>query len=340
VKAIADELNLSIGAAMGLRLDVVHWLNHSWPNVGSDSQDVINRQIGEYDIFIGILWKRIGSPTKRNVSGTLEEFKIAYEMWQKKPEMQIMMYFNQEPFYPSLTEVHSIQQILEFKQELKGKGLLYCEYHGQIEFERELRQHLSLIITKGLPTSKDSRYEKLAKNVLSNIEPIHSVALYATEVLTEQSTVALLYMDIDNFTRVNGSAGVHAANSLLHRITTTLIKRIGTPGKLFRISGDEFAIVSIGSNIEEALALATESKNQIEEIGKEYRIEEKGKEYRITASFGVALADGSRIPVSQAISEVRKATLASKLRGKNCITACPLSADDRILLEGRNWYES
>ena len=42
--------------------------------LGIDAQDVINRQLGEYDIFLGIMNTRFGSPTHRADSGTEEEF--------------------------------------------------------------------------------------------------------------------------------------------------------------------------------------------------------------------------------------------------------------------------
>jgi len=29
--------------------------------MGRDAQDVVNQQIGEYDIFVGIIWKRMGT---------------------------------------------------------------------------------------------------------------------------------------------------------------------------------------------------------------------------------------------------------------------------------------
>ena len=43
--------------------------------IRSDPQDVVNRQIGEYDLFVGILWNRMGTPTAVATSGTEEEFQ-------------------------------------------------------------------------------------------------------------------------------------------------------------------------------------------------------------------------------------------------------------------------
>jgi hypothetical protein len=67
---------------------------------------VVNRQlpIPEYDIFIGIIWRRFGAPTKRAGSGTEEEFRIAYESWKRNREpREILFYFCQAPVSPQMT---------------------------------------------------------------------------------------------------------------------------------------------------------------------------------------------------------------------------------------------
>ena len=59
-------------------LEAVRWESHCNPGVGSNVQSVINEQIGPTDIYVGIMWKRFGTPTGRAGSGTEEEFKAAY----------------------------------------------------------------------------------------------------------------------------------------------------------------------------------------------------------------------------------------------------------------------
>ena len=81
-----NELNLTITAISPEKrvlLELVRWETHVAPSLGSDPQDVVNRQIGEYDLFVGIMWKRMGTPTALATSGTEEEFNGAYELWQQ-----------------------------------------------------------------------------------------------------------------------------------------------------------------------------------------------------------------------------------------------------------------
>ncbi len=144
---IIDELNLGITREKGLVLELVRWETHAWPAMGEDAQEVVNREIGPYDVFVGIMWKRFGTPTKRAESGTKEEFDLAYELWNKYGRPHIMFYFNRAPFSPSSQdELEQMSKVLAFKEELAQKGGLYWEYDGPDEFEKCVRRHLTQVI--------------------------------------------------------------------------------------------------------------------------------------------------------------------------------------------------
>lgn len=62
-----------------LSLELVRYETHAYPDIG-EPQQVINRQIPlDYDVFIGIMWRRGDTPTATSPSGTIEEFRRAYE---------------------------------------------------------------------------------------------------------------------------------------------------------------------------------------------------------------------------------------------------------------------
>ncbi|MFB3094285.1 MAG: DUF4062 domain-containing protein, partial [Candidatus Acidiferrales bacterium] len=63
VKSAVDELNRTALADRGFRLEVVSWETHGTPDFGTDAQAVLNRQLREWDIYIGILGHRFGTPT-------------------------------------------------------------------------------------------------------------------------------------------------------------------------------------------------------------------------------------------------------------------------------------
>jgi hypothetical protein len=65
VSVVVQELRSCIGNILDIELEVIRWGTHAWPDIGEDAQDVINREIGEYDILVGIMWRRFGTPTER-----------------------------------------------------------------------------------------------------------------------------------------------------------------------------------------------------------------------------------------------------------------------------------
>jgi hypothetical protein len=143
LKVVIDELNHGIAGHKGLILKLLRWETDAWPGFGEDAQDVINQQIGPYDIFIGILWKRFGTPTKRAGSGTEEEFEQAYTLWSEYGRPRIMLYFNMTPFYPSTEDTEQFRKVLDFKEKAGEKGALYWEYNGSDEFKEFVRSHLT-----------------------------------------------------------------------------------------------------------------------------------------------------------------------------------------------------
>jgi hypothetical protein len=104
VETIIDQLNRGIADEKGLVLDLIRWETHSWPSAGSDPQEIINRQVGVPEIFIGIMWTRLGTKTPRAESGTVEEFELAFESWRNGRVAEIMFYIRTDPFYPSTEE--------------------------------------------------------------------------------------------------------------------------------------------------------------------------------------------------------------------------------------------
>ena len=92
-----------------IELESIRWETHTWPDAGEDAQDVINQQLTSFDIFVGIMWKRFGTPTKRADSGTGEEFERAYDLYTRFGLPKIMFYFRTESFYPKGRD--EIQQV-------------------------------------------------------------------------------------------------------------------------------------------------------------------------------------------------------------------------------------
>jgi HEAT repeats len=149
---VVDELNRSIGQDRNISVELVRWETHVSPDMGRP-QAIINRQIGPYDIFIRIMWKRFGTPTGIKGSGTQEEFDSAFESWQKTGRPRIMFYFNQAPYtLQTIEETDQVRRVLEFHAKLQQQGLVW-DYNGPDGFERYIREHLHSAIRELLSHS-------------------------------------------------------------------------------------------------------------------------------------------------------------------------------------------
>src|SRR5262249_18565742 len=120
----------------------LRWETHASPGAGRPQQ-VINDLIRQYDVFVGVMWKRFGSPSGVADSGTEEEFNIAYARWEQDQTRPLMFFFSQKKVPPALSQEDLDQQskVFKFKQSLSGKALTWT-YKNPANFEAELRKTL------------------------------------------------------------------------------------------------------------------------------------------------------------------------------------------------------
>lgn len=124
---ILDELNRGIAAERNLMFVLSRWETDAYPGFHAEGpQGLIDPilNIEDCDIFIGIFWKRFGTPVSDARSGTEHEFMRAYEAWQRDGRPQIMFYFKQRSFSPqSAEELEQLGQVFEFQQSFPEEGL-------------------------------------------------------------------------------------------------------------------------------------------------------------------------------------------------------------------------
>jgi Domain of unknown function (DUF4062) len=148
LRAVVEELNLGVADSSGIVLELVGWETHSWPGAGSDAQDVINREISSPDIVVGIFWKRLGTPTSRAASGSVEEIDRALELRAAGTTVEVLIYFNQAPYAPHEDELEQIAGVFRFRRELEKRGLLISTYNGLEDFKTKVSRHLTQIVRR------------------------------------------------------------------------------------------------------------------------------------------------------------------------------------------------
>ena len=145
---VIHELNRGIAADRCLVLELVKWETHAWPGVGTDAQDVINREIDTPDILLAIFWKRLGTPTSRAASGTVEELERSYLEWKTNRHVELLVYFKTGTVDPMREDLGQLQQVLDFRKRLFSLGVLVWDFVTTSEFRDKVREHLTQLILR------------------------------------------------------------------------------------------------------------------------------------------------------------------------------------------------
>lgn len=145
VKKAIDTYN-QIHSCDNIKLELLCWEDSTHPSFGDYPQDVVNSQIGDdYDVFIGILWTRFGTPTPKYESGTEEEFYRAYERY-KNGGVELMVYRKDERVSPSRIDVEQLQKVNNFTSEVGKLGGYYFTFTGKEHFQEIFLKHLEGVV--------------------------------------------------------------------------------------------------------------------------------------------------------------------------------------------------
>ncbi len=119
----------------------IHWSISSYPAMGKHPQKLLNEQLVEKsDLMICIFGTRLGSPTDREISGTVEEIKE-----HRKAGKDVMVFFKNSVDDISSVDLQQLQKIKDFKESIKS-DVLWCEFSDKEDFERKISEKLQLYI--------------------------------------------------------------------------------------------------------------------------------------------------------------------------------------------------
>lgn len=158
---VIAELNNTYGSRTNIILELIKWETHSAPGASeTDIQDLIDNDLGsDYDLFIGILWTKFGTPTVKYGSGTEQEFRNAFSRFKLNPKsIQILFYFKTSaPLSLSAIDPLQLNKVNQFKSEIGDKGVYYWEYNTIEELQKFLRIHIPKRIDELMKLSASSK---------------------------------------------------------------------------------------------------------------------------------------------------------------------------------------
>jgi hypothetical protein len=137
---VVDEINKIRGLHQNFHVDCYVWEGRLLSGWGG-FQEKINPELEDTDIFVGILWSSLGTPTKDSKSGTLEELKIIEELKNSGRTIEFALFRSMKPLKDKRS-YKNIDKVEDFLKEHNGKTFTVKEYHNIKQFRVTLKEHL------------------------------------------------------------------------------------------------------------------------------------------------------------------------------------------------------
>ncbi|MDO9073394.1 MAG: DUF4062 domain-containing protein [Rubrivivax sp.] len=141
-KRVVDEYNGTLSEKLGFQAELVGW-EDTLPGVGRP-QALINRDLDGCDLFVGMLWKRWGTPSDdsgRYTSGFEEEFNLSLERFQRERRPDIHLLLKDVEPSALIDPGEQLKRVQEFrKQVFSERKLLAKTFADLSSFERIFRQ--------------------------------------------------------------------------------------------------------------------------------------------------------------------------------------------------------
>ena len=138
-RAILD-WNASHLESMGVMLHPVRWEHDAYPASGDRPQGILNKQIVESgDVLVGIFGHKLGTPTGRAQSGTIEEIEEF-----RKAGKYVALYFSLADV-PRSADRGQLEALEAYKRE-RQKDTLYFEFKDASDLREHITRHLPKIV--------------------------------------------------------------------------------------------------------------------------------------------------------------------------------------------------
>jgi diguanylate cyclase (GGDEF)-like protein/PAS domain S-box-containing protein len=151
----------------------------------------------------------------------------------------------------------------------------------------------------------------------------------------DRGTIAVLFVDIDNFKVINDSLGHDAGDQLLRALSERLRSVVRDRDMLGRFGGDEFIVMLRDLNgTLDPVSIAERLRAEIARP-----IEVDGAELFVTASIGITVADRDGITTSEMLRDADAAMYRAKARGRDCVEVFSPGTHDASMLNLRTTNE-
>jgi hypothetical protein len=143
---VVHEWNTIHAASRRTILNPRDWETSSRPVLGERAQETINKQlVRNADILVAIFWTRLGTPTGKAESGTVEEIRETLALGRP-----VLVYFSEKPVELKTVDTSQWEALQKFKEELRQQGLVEA-FESDEEFEKRFSRQLAQTIIDRFP---------------------------------------------------------------------------------------------------------------------------------------------------------------------------------------------
>jgi diguanylate cyclase (GGDEF)-like protein/PAS domain S-box-containing protein len=178
------------------------------------------------------------------------------------------------------------------------------------------------------------------RDALTNLYNRHRFQEELTRMLAEaerrNSTLGLLFFDLDEFKHINDTFGHRAGDAILIRVAGEMSAHVRRNEIFSRLGGDEFAILVPDVREDELEVLAERVVNTIPQIPFHF----EGQNLRMTTSLGIAVFPDQAANAEELVAHADAAMYQAKDAGKNAWRIYSQNSDvSRQMLTRIAWNE-
>ena len=183
-----------------------------------------------------------------------------------------------------------------------GSVLVFRDVTAENELKKELEHQAHHDMLTGL--CNRYHFEEILEALVSDVKD-------------DDSTHAVLYMDLDQFKVVNDTCGHVAGDQLLEKISNVIRGKTRATDTLARLGGDEFGLLARDCTAEDANRIAEEILGAVQQ----FRFNWDGKIFAVGISIGIVEITQESGDAGAVMSEADIACYAAKENGRNGIHA-------------------
>jgi hypothetical protein len=152
-REVVDRVNHHVARNLGVHVELRGW-EDTLPGF-SRPQAKINEDIQASNLFIGLLWRRWGTPTGEYSSGFEEEFEVAKELYKNGELEDIWLFFKEVPDEMLRDPGEQLQRVLSFQDTINAQREVFYDTFASTErWSKKFHDYLADYLTREKSTTE------------------------------------------------------------------------------------------------------------------------------------------------------------------------------------------